>query len=165
MQKRLTIFFIATLVMLLIMQWQGRALQTELTPSGILDLEFAGSEQRLQQIKTVWEPGDFYFNTVLDFFFLISYSGFLYFACMFTAKRWGRAGRIFAQASLLAGVLDALENCSIMVAFSNGGLFFIQSAYYLAFFKFLFAGLVIFYLVLSIPFILKRKSDEHETSG
>ena len=55
-------------------------------------------------------------------------------------------------------MLDFLEN-SILILIINEQLAvrFIRLVYYLALFKFILAGLVILFLVVSLPFLLRRK--------
>jgi hypothetical protein len=132
MKKYLLLLLLTgSIVMIIVMAKTGASLKTVATPKGILDLEFAYNSTKATAVITAWQPatGDHNniktanINTYLDFIFLFFYSLFLYFTCKkigrITAGAWGKAGILFAQGALLAGILDILENAGMLRTLSG----------------------------------------------
>ena len=160
MKKQLLFSFIAVIIFLFLMRWQGRELITPESPNGIVDLELAGTPLRFIYLSLFMKTHAILQNLYLDFLFLASYVWFFISAiqhCSFQTG-WLRISGIFIGISWAAGVLDFLENL-ILILIINEHLTvrFIRLVYYLALFKFILAGLVILFLLVSLPFILRRK--------
>lgn len=163
MKKQVIFSLLATCCMISIMAWQGSSLKTEITPKGILDLEFAGNESRLKEILSVWQINKVYLNTYLDFLFIIAYTWFLFSTCKLIAnKRRNKTGVfigiIVTMLSLFPGLFDVAENICMLIAISQDPRFIFYD-YYLAFIKFVLAGLILLYIFVSLPVIFRKKND------
>ena len=128
----LIVFFIGTIVMMVVMARTGAPLKTTDTPLGILDLEFAYNTARVNKVIRAWMPASTEsfgkietakWNTYLDFIFLFFYAGFLSLACKRIAQNIkgpvAKAGGFIAAGALLAGFLDVLENIGMLMALSG----------------------------------------------
>ena len=160
MKKQLLFSFIAVIIFLFLMRWQGSELITPVSPNGIVDLEFAGTPLRFIYLSLFMKTGTILINLYLDYLFMASYVWFFISAiryCSFETG-WLKISGIFIGISWAAGMLDFLEN-SILILIINEQLAvrFIRLVYYLALFKFILAGLVILFLMVSLPFLLRRK--------
>ncbi len=128
MKKRLLpLFFIGTIVMIVVMAKTGATLKTAATPHGILDLEFAYDTAKTSVVLNAWAPATDLdniaaakTNTYFDFLFLFFYSIFLFLACRRIAQNVkgpvGKAGNAIATGAMLAGLLDILENMGMLIA-------------------------------------------------
>jgi hypothetical protein len=159
MYRRLFAWFLLLITMIVIMQWQGRTLVTFLSTHGILDLEFAHTLQRLKQLKTVWTNGNVYTNLLLDFVFIFVYIRFFLECCGFIAARtgWERACRTIGYLAITAGILDVLENLSLLVAWSQETAGLVEAAYYFAILKFILLFIVIIFIIVSFARIVFTK--------
>jgi hypothetical protein len=163
MRVRLIIFLVFTIVMVSVMQWQGAALKTPVSDCGILDLEFAFTSERLHQLMGAWDLGAVRTNIYLDFLLIIAYSGLFYMLCKLVGERWkpgfaSGTGLFFSLASLFAGLLDAAENACMLIALASPESVAIRAAYYFAIIKFALIALIILYILLSLPFVLRKRS-------
>ena len=145
------------------MRWEGAPLKTPTTPRAILDLEFADNAHRLNEVLSVWSLTVVKGNIWLDFLFIVSYVLFLSIAAEYCAMKWpagsGRQlGLFMARAAYIAGVLDISENLlmlqSVAGHYSSQSL---QLTYYCAAIKFVLAGLILLYILLSLPITLRQK--------
>jgi hypothetical protein len=115
--------------MIYVMMTTGAALKTAATPLGILDLEFAYNEIKAVAVVNAWASAGSIaaakINTWWDFVFLFFYSFFLFFACKKIAANLkgmvSKAGNMIANASLLAGFFDILENSGMLYTL-NGSI-------------------------------------------
>ena len=141
--------------MIVVMRWQGSALISPQSPNGIIDLEFAKTSGRLQQLKLFWNYEAVLQNIYLDFLFIISYTWFLVTACKAVSNK---RSTTFSALAISAGAFDVLENFLMILVWS--GRFkpsVLQKVYYVAAIKFLLAGIVVGYLALSLFGLFKRK--------
>ena len=116
---------ILTLLVLVILTWVGRPLTTPAAPNGIISYEFAGSVLRANGILISWgEAGRLHaaFSLGLDFLFIVAYATTIGLACawageILSKRRWplARVGLLTAWGVCLAGVLDGIENVSLVV--------------------------------------------------
>ena len=163
MKRNLSISALFTFIMILVMRWEGATLKTPTTPRAILDLEFTDNAHRLNEVLSVWSLGVVKGNIWLDFLFIVSYVIFLSLAAEFTATKWpeglGRqTGLFMARAAYIAGVLDISENLLMLQSIAgNYTHLSLQLTYYCAAVKFILAGLIVLYLLLSLPIILRQK--------
>lgn len=136
------------------MQWQGSGLITPQSSRGILDLEFAKTPQRFRQLQIFWNHETVLQNIYLDFLFIIAYTWFLVTACK--AVKNTRSS-LFSALAISAGAFDVLENF-LMILVWNGRFApsLLQVVYYAAVIKFLLAGIVIGYLILSLYGLFKK---------
>lgn len=157
MKNPLLLSFLSVLAMILVMKWQGADLITPVSPKGILDLEFARSDKTLAELKLFWNDRDLTLNIYLDFLFIAAYVWFLTTACRHMGKSGAKWSGIFNGLALAAGSLDVLENC-LMLLIWNGGLesSWLQAVYFIALIKFVLAGTVVLYLLVTLPLLFRR---------
>jgi hypothetical protein len=160
MKRQLVFSFIAVIIFLFLMRWQGRELITPVSPNGIVDLEFAKTPLRFIYLSLFMKTGAILQNLYLDFLFMASYVWFFIAALQYCNSQtgWLKISGIFIGISWAAGVLDFLENLMLILIINEHlAVRFIRLVYYLALCKFIFAGLVILFLLASLPFLLRRK--------
>ena len=161
MKARLLLAFSLTVIMIIIMRWQGNALITPVSPNGIIDVEFAKSSERLRELQLFLNSNALKTNLYLDFIFIAAYTWFLFAACYFFAENRGRrSGAIFTTVALAAGMFDVLENLLLLMIlngrFSSSLILFV---YYIALIKFVLVALVLLYLVIILlSLILKTRT-------
>ena len=154
----LLIATIMTSLMIVVMIITGAPLKTNITPAGILHLEFAYTATQVHTVLNAWTPHQdtsiikaARLNTWLDFAFIISYSLLFYQLCRWIIKasfKLSTAGKWMAKASILAGSLDMLENTGMLVSMSG----YITNA--TALFTVACAGLKWFIVILVVLFII-----------
>jgi hypothetical protein len=120
--------------MMVIMAKTGGPLKTAATTSGILNLEFANTKQKVEDVLTAWKLASHTrldviasakLNTGFDFIFLIFYSFFLYCCCkqlsLLLPPKNVMAAWLSkaAPAALLAGILDLIENFGMLRSLSG----------------------------------------------
>ncbi len=125
-----------TAVMMILMFYTGRPLTTPSTPAGILCLEFAKTESVVDDIISSWKKTSSgtseivdaaKLNTYLDFIFLFCYSLFLASFCLRLAnslsasKIFAKYFRVLAVLSLMAGLLDVVENTGMLTSLNEAG--------------------------------------------
>lgn len=159
MKRKWLLSFFAMLLMIFVMRWQGQTLVTEVSPRGIIDLEFARTTARLQQLQQAWSLKDLQLNILLDFVFIGAYTFFF----VTTAIRikigrdWPRIAYVFVWLAFVAGLLDVVENILMYLAFTNSvGAFSSNLIYYCALVKFSLIALLLLYFVISLFFRPKR---------
>ncbi|MES2372623.1 MAG: hypothetical protein V4557_08590 [Bacteroidota bacterium] len=164
MKKNISVAAILTVIMVIVMRWQGNALVNTISPGGIINLEFADTPQRLQELLSHWDIATIKTNIWLDFLFIVSYVLFLSVAAELCAERWPensvpqQAGLFFARMAYLAGMLDVIENLLMLQSIQgNYTVTSLQFTFYFAAVKFLLAGVIIVYLIASLPFIIRKK--------
>jgi len=155
MKTKLLLSFLLLVIMIVVMRWQGSTLITPQSPKGIIDLEFAETSERLLQLKLFWNYEAVLQNIYLDFIFIIVYPWFLVTACKAVNNK---RSITFSAIAISAGAFDVLENF-LMILVWNGRFkpSVLQMVYYVAAIKFLLAGIVVGYLVVSLFGLLKRK--------
>jgi hypothetical protein len=161
MKRSLLPVFFLMVGTFLLLRWQGNALVTPASSRGILDLEFAGNTNRLYQLKLFWNGKDVNNNIYLDFLFIAAYAAFLMGACQWIREksRHTKRAELFTRIALAAGIFDIVENLLMLVAWNDGaGNGTMKLIYYCAAIKFLLAGLVVLYLVYSLPVLLRKRN-------
>ena len=113
--KRTLVGLAGATVAVAVWLWKlGAVLTTCETPRGIVDLELAGSVERVVTILGVWGQTGLeaaIVQTWIDFLFLLLYPATLSLACWLLSNEvWRRIGRWMSGLVLLAGLLDAAEN-------------------------------------------------------
>ena len=165
MKKKLSVSAIAVLFMIILMRVQGSSLKTVTSPRAIVDLEFADTPQRFQDLMLHWDISVVKMNIWLDFLFIVTYVLFLSIAAELTANKWGegfaqKTGFWLARIAYVAGVLDIAENLlmlqSVAGNYTNTSL---QLTAYCAAGKFILAGLVLLYLLISLPVSIRKSKD------
>ena len=121
--KRLKIILsiLGTIIMMYVMNITGRQLITQTTPNGILNLEFAYNQQRIDVILNAWMPSENInrleiakINTYWDFLYLFFYGFLLYNICNLLKHKlingFGTIGVYFGKLAIIASLLDVVEN-------------------------------------------------------
>ncbi len=163
MKRNLSIAALLSFLMILVMRWQGAALKTPTTPRAILDLEFADNAHRLNEVLAVWSITVVKGNIWLDFLFIVTYVLLLSLSAEYAAMKWSegvgrQTGLFMARAAYIAGVLDISENLLMLQSISGHYTSpSLQLTYYCAAIKFILAGCILLYLLLSLPIILRQK--------
>jgi len=154
MKRNLLISFLLLAIMIFVMRWQGSELITPQSSKGILDLELAKTAERFHQLQLFWNHETVLQNIYLDFLFIISYTWFLVTACKTVNNT---KSNLFSGLAISAGAFDVLENF-LMILVWNGRFepSLLQVVYYAAAIKFLLAGIVAGYLLLSLFGLFKR---------
>lgn len=111
---------------------QGGPLKaSSVTPAGIVDLELAGTWPRIDQILDAWRQTELLqvatTNLWIDFGFLVSYATFLALSLLLLARGFRRHGHpgwagfltVIAAGQWAAGLLDAVENVSLLAMLSG----------------------------------------------
>ena len=131
-------------------------LKTPQSSRGIIDLEFAKSPERFHQLQLFWNREVVLSNLYLDFLFIGAYAWFFYISSKTVNNRWSK---LFSGLAISAAAFDVLENfLMIMVLNGRFNLATLQVIYYSAAIKFILAGLVLLYLLLSLAGLFKRKT-------
>src|SRR5438105_1995135 len=116
MKRNLLIALVSVVAMIFAMRWQGRSLVTPQSSNGILDLEFAKTAERLQQLRLFWNHAIVLQNIYLDFLFILTYAWFLTAAC--SAVRNNRSA-LFSALALSAAAFDVLENFLMILVWNE----------------------------------------------
>jgi hypothetical protein len=160
MKRNLVISFVAVIIMIIVMRIVGHSLITPLSSRGIIDLEFARTEGRLNQLRLFWDPVKVNTNIYLDFIFIAAYGWFFVTACLFIRSRtnWMKWSNTFIALALSAAFFDVCENF-LMLLVMNGrfNASVLQIVFYCALIKFLLIGAVILFVLGSLPFALTKK--------
>lgn len=145
-----------TLLIILLLRWQGASLIQPATSAGILALEFADSSKKLEPIFQVWEESVAKINICLDFLFITAYTNFFLLALAKAGQQWSRLlirqmSHILSWLALLAAVLDMVENLLMLQTLSGHyNQYSLQLTWYCAATKFLIVLMIIVYLLLSV---------------
>ena len=161
MRRQLLLSFLLLVIMFIVMRWQGATLVTDITPKGILELEFAKTSLKLVELQKVWKTSDLKSNIYLDSLFIISYTWFFVVACLFLkyALRWKFYTRIFIIFSFMAGLLDIFENILMLSAWYDiSNTFLLDAVYFCAVIKFLLIGLVLLFIITGFSFGYYQKN-------
>ncbi len=102
----------------------GRPLKTDVAPSGIVSLEFAGKLARAQSIIESWGPGGQVYaglNLGLDYLFLVTYANSIGLGCVLAARSLSQRARLLSSVGMflawllfVAALLDAIENYALI---------------------------------------------------
>jgi hypothetical protein len=116
-QTLLILLAILNIIVIAVMQ----SFSSSLEPYSIIGFEFAGSAEKAQMMVNAWQEkgvlGQVYFVTGFDYLFMVTYSTFLWLACVSLAKdlpeRSSHGLIVLAWLQPIAGLLDALENFAL----------------------------------------------------
>jgi hypothetical protein len=160
MKRNVIISFAALIVMIIVMRIVGHSLVTPVSTRGIIDLEFARTEGRFNQLRLFWDPAKVNTNIYLDFVFIGAYGWFFVTACLFIRRRtnWIKWSNTFSALALSAAFFDVCENF-LMLLVMNGkfNTSALQIVFYCALIKFLLIGCVILFVLGALPFALTKK--------
>ena len=148
--------------MFFIMRWHGQRLITPLSNRGIIDLEFARTEERFYQLRLFWQREDVVENIYLDFLFIASAVWLLVSVSLFIKEKtgWEKWTNAITGISFSAGFFDVAENF-LMLLVLNGRFNFsvLQIIYYVAAIKFILFALAIILILCSLPGILRKRNS------
>ena len=143
------------------MQIQGRSLKTSSSPRGIIDLEFAHTSDRLNEILSQLNLFDVRLNIGLDFLFIPAYTFFFLCSITVLSNKFGEGpiqntAKYAGFAVYLAAMLDIVENILMLLSISGyDNELSLSATTLIAGAKFSLVGLVALYLLTGI---LWRKS-------
>lgn len=164
MRKNISIATLGSVILFIIMRWQGSTLKTTTSPRAIVDLEFADSALRLHDLLVRWDITVVRMNIWLDFLFIIAYTIFLSLAAEFFATKWpvkslfSRIGYLLAKLAYAAGIFDIAENLLMLQSISgNYTESSLQLTFYCASIKFILVALIFLYLIISLPLGFRKK--------
>ncbi len=163
MKKNLSVAAIGSVIMIFVLRWQGSSLQTPVSKS-IIDLEFANTQERLHELLAHWDISVVKMNIWLDFLFIVTYTLFLSIAAELCARKWpsngmpAKTGLLLARLAYVAGMFDIAGNLLMLQTiaghYTNASL---ELTFYCASIRFLFAGLIILYCIISLPVVIRKK--------
>ncbi|HEX3025100.1 MAG TPA: hypothetical protein VHP12_07805 [Chitinophagaceae bacterium] len=162
MKKKLSVAAVASVVMFIVLRIQGSELKTPISKKAIVDLEFADTVKRVQELFAVWNLQTVKINVWIDFLFIIAYVSFLSLAAKATAAKlkmgfFKQAGIFFSRLAFVAGLLDVCENIFMLqTAAGNYTSVSLTLTFYCATFKFIFAALIILYLLIALTMLKKK---------
>ncbi len=171
MKRKLTLSAIASVILFIVLRFQGAALKTPISKRAIVDLEFADTPIRVQELFAVWNMQTVRINVWIDFLFIIAYVSFLSLASKATALKWKsnsfkQIGYTCSRLAFVAGLFDVCEN--ILMLQTTAGDFTtvsLQLTFYCAAIKFLFTGFIILYLLISLSVVVKNKMTQSKNIG
>lgn len=163
MKQKLIVSALACILMMAALRWQGAGLKTTTSPRAIVDLELATQPRQISQLMQVWDISVVKMNIWIDFLFIVSYVAFLAIAAEAAASKWSNQGMhiiglTLARVAVVAGILDIAENLLMLQTVAgNFTVFSLQMTHYCATIKFTLAGIVLIYLLISVPTIFRKK--------
>lgn len=146
---------IATIIMIVVMRLQGASLISAVSPSGIVNFEFAGTLSKAKEIMNALSIKNLKTNTYLDFLFIGAYTSLLYFICKWLMKNYHSItlkwiGFFFLELCIAVGSLDILENITMLITLSgNGSNLSTGISRWAAILKFGGIALIFIYIILS----------------
>jgi len=154
-----------TIVETTVLQIIDIPLKTSVAPGGIVSYELAENSQVATQILASWDARaqlHAAFSLGFDFLYILSYTLTLIVALLWLAEDlpepWQRSGKILAWGMIVAGVADMIENYYLWYMLVNGvSEFAAKWASRAAWLKFILIGMAIFYIILELKFIIRRK--------
>jgi hypothetical protein len=155
--RKLLLAMLATVVAFMVLRWESAPLITASTPTGILALEFCKSPVKADMILSAWSIPVATWAVIIDFFFLAAYGAVFYFGSVTIASRLQNSRlRMFGHAmigfSLIAPVLDIVENIGMLITLSGArSNWLLRLTCYAAWVKFACAAVVVLYLLVSLP--------------
>lgn len=131
------------------MKITGIPLETDVSPNGIVDFEFAWDVETARAMMASWDMknpglGRIYaaYNMGLDNLFLFVYSHAIGLACLLVGKKiekWKKISMIIATLQIFAALFDMAENYGLVQLIQGSEEeFFAQLAYFCAIPKFIF---------------------------
>ncbi len=160
MKRNLLISFALLIISIIIMRWQGSSLVTPISPKGIIDIEFARTAERFNQLRLFLNHHVVMTNIYLDFIFIAAYTWFLVAACKYISYKtqWQKWSNIFSTIAVSAGLFDVFENFLLILIWNDRfKTSLLEVVFWCAAIKFVLAGAVMLYLLLSWPFTLRRQ--------
>jgi hypothetical protein len=174
-QKRAFFLLLAlTLALMIWLRVLDRPLQTGAAPQGIVSFELAGTLDRAQAILDSWDAEARVYAGLslgIDYLFMVAYAGAIGLGCALIGdrllsrrKRLGALGGWLAWGLIAAGLLDALENFSLIrTLLGSMETLWPSIARWSATGKFLLIGLGLLYvLIAGVVALFSRSISEQE---
>ncbi len=165
MRQKLIVAAFACVLMMAALQWQGASLKRNISPRGIVELEMATQPRQIAILMEVWDRSVVKMNIWLDFLFIVTYVAFLALASEAVSSKWKNQnfkviGLTLARVSVVVGVLDIGENLLMLQTIAgNFTVVSLQMTHYFATIKFTLAAIVLIYLLISIPVIVRKSQS------
>lgn len=152
-----------SIIMIIVLRWQGKELMQPSTPSGILALEFANTPEKLQVVLNAWNKETVQNNILLDFLFIIAYTWFFVVGVATSTTQWmnrfmQQFGATGIRMAFLAGILDITENILMLQSiYGHYTASSLQLTWYCAAIKFLIVIILLLFMILTaVTRLLKR---------
>jgi hypothetical protein len=164
MNKKIAIALLVTIIIALILQWQGASLRTAVSEHGIVDYELARTKSAADTISNATGKTPLRINITIDFLFIVAYGLFFYLSCKalmnhFRSSGMKTLGFIFMELGVLAAVLDLCENIGMLITLSvHGSDISTGITHWVCIGKFAIAALVLAYIIIS--FAITRYTKE-----
>ncbi|WP_353550341.1 hypothetical protein [Sediminibacterium sp. KACHI17] len=159
MKKSSLYFLLASLfsiIMIIVLRWQGKELIQPSTPSGILALEFANTPEKLSTVLSVWNKEMVRNNILLDFIFIAAYTWFFVVGVARSTAQWThrfmqQLGAAGIRMAFLAAILDITENI-LMLQSINGyhSVSSLQLTWYCAAIKFMIVVILLLFMIATV---------------
>ena len=125
LKRQTQMSFIATLIMMAIMRYQGKMLSDK--GYNIIKFELAKTVNCAQKIMEAWSTEGVaiaQINTYIDFVFILAYASLGYFGSLALTQKnenWSirQLGQWMAKGMLVAGILDSIENIAMLRTLSG----------------------------------------------
>ena len=157
--------FITTILIIVGMQLLGKPLITNAAPSGIISFEFAGDLETAQSIIASWGPEATTYaglNLGFDYLFMVGYGITIGLGCVLISQKLkdkinplSFLGIFLAWGSILAALLDALENYALIrILLGSINELWPPIAKWCAGVKFFLVAIGIGYILLGVLYLL-----------
>ncbi len=165
MRKKILIACVATVVMFLVMRWLSIEVTTKATPKGIISFELSKNFETAKTMMQAAGIKNMQFNTGIDFLFIIAYTSLFLVCCKALMDNYRSSGLktlglIFLELSVLVGVLDLVENITMLITLGGyGSNLSVTISRWSAILKFSIAGLVVVYIIISslLMYLISKK--------
>ena len=156
-KNKIRLYFLGTIVTVLVMRFLDKPLKNEIATNGIVSFELAGSLQNSIDILNSWGVNAKLYAGIslgFDYLFMLMYSLLLYTLVKYLTSKFSntsaiKLGNLIAIFMFIAGVLDAIENYSLIQLYlGNLDQIFSTVAYYSATLKFSIIGIGITYILI-----------------
>jgi hypothetical protein len=168
--------FILMILGNLLIRQIGADLITPLDPQGIISLELAGNQNRVNEILANWSSSGLIetakSTVIMDYVFIYGYLlffiyAFRYFIAYFKRRRklLSRIGSFLLSMVLLAGVLDVAENICMTIILGGSYLNITTLLFAVSVLKFVLVITCMLYMIFSFIYtlILKKRIEAIET--
>ena len=169
---RIIIFLlVGTLLLFLLLRFQGNNLVTPYSPKGIVSLELAGNEPATTTIISGWQNDgrghSLRNNLLIDFLFIPFYVMLFYTLCGSISVRLdsiaAKLGVLLAFFILIGGAFDVLENLLMMLAYLGiYNTLTVKATYSFAILKFILISLSIIYVIVFGSVVIRMKLSRHK---
>lgn len=147
------------------MRFMAVGLESKYSPLGIISFELAKNFDGAKDIMIEVGVAKLQWNTGVDFLFIVTYTLFFFFCCRALMNNYRSSGLktiglIFLELSVLVGVLDLVENISMLITLGGyGSKLSVTITRISAIAKFSLAAFVLFYIIVAslLMYIISQK--------